>query len=161
MADHGHDITMSARLGPQNAKAVLGIMVRDALDETSKGLLRLLLGQVFHGRRDIITNCTQAILLKPATRRQRWWRDLASRLKLFQPNIEVVSKNPQRAICRKTIGAKPIRADRRCERITLRDGDAGEEITSYRIGRQRGGSAQKCCGLSQFSRKPIGSDPEK
>jgi hypothetical protein len=32
-ADHGHNITMPARLGPQNAKAILGIMVRDALDE--------------------------------------------------------------------------------------------------------------------------------
>jgi hypothetical protein len=40
-------------------------MVRDALDETGKSLLRLILGRLFHGRRDIITNCTQAILLKP------------------------------------------------------------------------------------------------
>jgi hypothetical protein len=32
MANNGHDITVSARLGPQNAKAILGIMVRDALD---------------------------------------------------------------------------------------------------------------------------------
>ena len=62
-------------------------MVRDALDETSKSLLRLILGRVFHGRRDVITNCTQAILLKPATGRQRWSRDLASRLKPFQRNI--------------------------------------------------------------------------
>jgi hypothetical protein len=38
------------------------------------------------------------------------------------------------AICRKTIGAKPIRADRHREQITLRGGDAGEEITSYRVG---------------------------
>jgi hypothetical protein len=50
MADNGHDITMPARLGPQNAKAVLGIMVRDALDETGKYLLLLILGRVFHGR---------------------------------------------------------------------------------------------------------------
>ena len=49
MADNGHDITMPARLGPQNAKAILGIMVRDALDETGKNLLRLILGRVFHG----------------------------------------------------------------------------------------------------------------
>ena len=87
MADNGHDITMPACLGSKNAKAVLGIMVRDALDETSKSLLRLILGRVFHGRRDVITNCTQAILLKPATGRQRWSRDLASRLKPFQRNI--------------------------------------------------------------------------
>jgi hypothetical protein len=40
MADNGHDITMPARLGPQNAKAILDIMVRDALDETSEHLLR-------------------------------------------------------------------------------------------------------------------------
>jgi hypothetical protein len=42
---------MPARLGPQNAEAVLGVMVRDALDETGKDLLRLILGRVFHGRR--------------------------------------------------------------------------------------------------------------
>jgi hypothetical protein len=35
MADNGHDITMPARLGPQNAKTVLDIMVRDALDQTA------------------------------------------------------------------------------------------------------------------------------
>jgi hypothetical protein len=49
MADNGHDITMPARLGPQNAKAILGIMISDALDETGKSLLRLILGRVFHG----------------------------------------------------------------------------------------------------------------
>jgi hypothetical protein len=48
MADNGHDITMPARLGPQNAKAILDIMVCDALDETSKNFLRLILGWVFH-----------------------------------------------------------------------------------------------------------------
>jgi hypothetical protein len=48
MADNGHDITMSARLGPQNAKAILSIMVCDALDETGKYLLQLILGGVFH-----------------------------------------------------------------------------------------------------------------
>jgi len=48
MADNGHDITMPARLGPQNAKAILGVMVRDALDETGKNFLRLILGWVFH-----------------------------------------------------------------------------------------------------------------
>ena len=48
MADNGHDITMPARLGPQNAKAILGIMVRDALDETGENFLRLILGRVFH-----------------------------------------------------------------------------------------------------------------
>jgi len=40
MADNGNDITMPARLGPQNAKAILDIMVRDALDETSEHILR-------------------------------------------------------------------------------------------------------------------------
>ena len=34
-SDNGHDITMATRLGPQNAKAILDIMVRDALDETA------------------------------------------------------------------------------------------------------------------------------
>ena len=48
MADNGHDVTMTARLGPQDAKAILDIMVRDALDETGKYLSRLILGRVFH-----------------------------------------------------------------------------------------------------------------
>jgi hypothetical protein len=39
MAENGHDITIPARLGSQNAKAVLDIMVRDALDETGKNFL--------------------------------------------------------------------------------------------------------------------------
>jgi hypothetical protein len=66
MADNGHDITMPARLGSQNAKAILGIMVRDALDEPGKNFLRLFLGRVFHGRYDRVTG---ALLLKPATGR--------------------------------------------------------------------------------------------
>jgi len=55
VADNGHAITMSARLGSKNAKAILGIVVGDALDETSEHLLRLILGPVFHGRRGRIT----------------------------------------------------------------------------------------------------------
>ena len=39
MADNGHDITMPARLGAQNAEAVLGIVVRDALDEAGQNFL--------------------------------------------------------------------------------------------------------------------------
>jgi hypothetical protein len=39
MADNRHDITMAARLGPQNAEAVLGIVVRDALDEAGQHFL--------------------------------------------------------------------------------------------------------------------------
>ena len=48
MANNGHDVTMPARLGPQHAKAILDIMVGDALDETGKNFLRLILGGVFH-----------------------------------------------------------------------------------------------------------------
>ena len=48
MADHGDYVTMATRLGPQNAKAILDIMVRDALDETGKNFLRMILGRVFH-----------------------------------------------------------------------------------------------------------------
>jgi hypothetical protein len=48
MTNNGHGITMPARLGPQNAKAILDIMVRDALDEPSKNFLRLILGRLFH-----------------------------------------------------------------------------------------------------------------
>ena len=33
MPDNGHDITMAARFGAQNAEAVLGVVVGDALDE--------------------------------------------------------------------------------------------------------------------------------
>ncbi len=67
MADDGHDVTMTACLGPQNAKAILGIMVSDPLDEPGKNLLRLILGLVFHGRCDRVTG---ALLLKPATGRR-------------------------------------------------------------------------------------------
>ena len=48
MSDNGHDVTMTTRLGPQNAKAILDIMVSDALDETGNNFLRLILGWVFH-----------------------------------------------------------------------------------------------------------------
>ena len=41
-------VDLHARLGPQNPKAILDIMVRDALDETGKNFLRLILGRVFH-----------------------------------------------------------------------------------------------------------------
>jgi hypothetical protein len=39
---------MAARLGSQYAKAILDIMVRDALDEPGKSFLRPILGRVFH-----------------------------------------------------------------------------------------------------------------
>ena len=39
MADNGHDIAMPARLGAQNAEAILGIVVRDALDEAGQNFL--------------------------------------------------------------------------------------------------------------------------
>jgi hypothetical protein len=39
MANHGHDITMAARFGAQNAEAVLGVMVGDALDEAGQHFL--------------------------------------------------------------------------------------------------------------------------
>jgi len=48
MSDNGHDVTMTTRLGPQNAKAILDIMVSDALDETGNNFLRLILRWVFH-----------------------------------------------------------------------------------------------------------------
>jgi hypothetical protein len=48
VTNNGHDITMPARLGPQDAKAILNIMVRDSFDETGKNFLRLILGRVFH-----------------------------------------------------------------------------------------------------------------
>ena len=38
MANHGHDVTMAARSGAKNAKAILGIMVRDSLDEAGQHL---------------------------------------------------------------------------------------------------------------------------
>jgi hypothetical protein len=48
VADNGYDITMPARLGPQHAKAILNIMVRDSFDETGRNFMRLILGRVFH-----------------------------------------------------------------------------------------------------------------
>jgi hypothetical protein len=39
MADHGHHIAMPARLGAQNAEAVFGIVIGDALDETGQHFL--------------------------------------------------------------------------------------------------------------------------
>src|SRR6478609_2189836 len=39
MADHGHDVTMSARLGAQNAGAILGVMKSDALDQAGQHIL--------------------------------------------------------------------------------------------------------------------------
>ena len=39
MADHGHQIAMPARLDPQNAEAVLGIVVGDALDQAGQDFL--------------------------------------------------------------------------------------------------------------------------
>ena len=40
MANHGHDVAMPARLGTQNAEAVLGVVVSDAFDETGQHFLR-------------------------------------------------------------------------------------------------------------------------
>jgi hypothetical protein len=39
MADHGHDVPMPARLGAQNAEAIFGIVVGDALDEARQHFL--------------------------------------------------------------------------------------------------------------------------
>jgi hypothetical protein len=47
VADNGYDITMPARLGPQHAKAILNIMVRDSFDETGRNFMRLILGGCF------------------------------------------------------------------------------------------------------------------
>ena len=39
MADHGYEIAMPACLGPQNAEAILSVVVGDALDETGQHFL--------------------------------------------------------------------------------------------------------------------------
>jgi hypothetical protein len=39
MADHRHEIPMPAHLGAQNAEAVLGIVVGNALDKARQNLL--------------------------------------------------------------------------------------------------------------------------
>ena len=39
MTDNGHDIAMAARLGPQKAEAVLGIVISDALDQAGQHFL--------------------------------------------------------------------------------------------------------------------------
>jgi hypothetical protein len=41
-------VDLHAHLGSQNPKAILDIMVRDALDEIGENFLRLILGRVFH-----------------------------------------------------------------------------------------------------------------
>ena len=39
MTNHGYNVTMPARLGTQDAKAILDIMVCDALDQAGKNFL--------------------------------------------------------------------------------------------------------------------------
>jgi hypothetical protein len=39
MANHRHDITMTTRPGAQNAKAILGIVIRHALDQARQHFL--------------------------------------------------------------------------------------------------------------------------
>ena len=39
MTDHGHEVTMPACLGAQNAEAILAIVVGDPLDEAGQNLL--------------------------------------------------------------------------------------------------------------------------
>jgi hypothetical protein len=39
MSNHGHDLSVTAHLGAQNAKAILGIVVGDALDEARQNFL--------------------------------------------------------------------------------------------------------------------------
>ncbi len=39
MANHGHYITMTTRLGTQNAKTIIGIVVGYSLDETRQHFL--------------------------------------------------------------------------------------------------------------------------
>jgi hypothetical protein len=39
VTNHGHDVTIPARLGTQNAKAILCVVVGDALDEARQHLL--------------------------------------------------------------------------------------------------------------------------
>jgi hypothetical protein len=114
MTNNRHDIAMSARLGPQNAKAILDIMVCDALDETGWKLLRLILGRVFHCRRGRITSCTHAVLLKPVTGRQHWSRDLAPR-SIFSN----ATRTARSAYCRTSQGLRhmPLPDARSCGHI--------------------------------------------
>ena len=39
MANHGHDVTMPARLGAQNAKTIFGVVVGYSLDEARQHFL--------------------------------------------------------------------------------------------------------------------------
>ena len=56
MADNGHDITMPARLGPQNAKAVLDIMIGDPLDQPRQHLSIGCIGLHLHSARRLTLN---------------------------------------------------------------------------------------------------------
>ncbi len=40
VADHGHQVPMSPRLGPQNAEAILGVVEGDALNQSRQNFLR-------------------------------------------------------------------------------------------------------------------------
>jgi hypothetical protein len=39
MANHSHDVTMTARVGPQDAKTVHRVVVGDALDDARQNFL--------------------------------------------------------------------------------------------------------------------------
>jgi hypothetical protein len=56
MADNGHDITMPARLSPQNAKAILDIMVGDPLDQPRQHLSIGWIGLRLHNARSLMLN---------------------------------------------------------------------------------------------------------
>jgi hypothetical protein len=56
MADNGHDIAMPARLSPQNAKAILDIMVGNPLDQPRQHLSIGWIGLRLHSARRLTLN---------------------------------------------------------------------------------------------------------
>ena len=56
MADNGHDITMPARLSPQNAKAILDSMVGNPLDQPRQHFSIGWIGLRLHIARSLMLN---------------------------------------------------------------------------------------------------------
>src|SRR5262249_27431655 len=59
MTDQGNQLALSTGLDPQDAEAVLGVLVRDALDQAGEHLAIRWPGLVLHSRRDTLGVASQ------------------------------------------------------------------------------------------------------
>jgi hypothetical protein len=60
MADHGDQITVAASLDPDNAKAVLGVLVGDTLDQSRQHFSVGWMGLRLHDHREGVRRLTEA-----------------------------------------------------------------------------------------------------